>query len=142
MDNPSLRHYRAPQYKVFRVLDKVDQLRPYAQSIRILYQCKAGNSRYHTKNQEHKMTYWKVDFLNSAESVPKTHWFRNSHDAEQFCDRIPYSPYATSYYCREVRIPNQILDAARREALKRAEAIESSPVPEEADPLHALRIAC
>ena len=88
------------------------------------------------------MTYWKVDLLSPAAGVPKTHWFRNSYDAEQFCSRVPCSPYATSYYCREVRIPNQIIDAARREALKRAEAIESPPVPEEADPLHALRIAC
>ena len=87
------------------------------------------------------MTYWKVDLLNPAEGVPKTHWFRNSHDAEQFCDRIPCSLYATPYYCREVRIPNQILDAARRESLKRAEVIHSPPVPEEADPLQALRIA-
>ena len=68
------------------------------------------------------MTFWKVDLLKPAEGVPKTHWFRNSHDAEQFCDRIPCSPYANSYYCREVRIPNQILDAARREAQKRAAA--------------------
>jgi hypothetical protein len=88
------------------------------------------------------MTYWKVDLLKPAEGVPKTHWFRNSHDAERFCDRIPCSPYATSYYCREVRIPNQILDAARREALKRAATIKAPPVPEEADPLQALRIAC
>ena len=88
------------------------------------------------------MTYWKVDLLKPAEGVLKTHWFRNSHDAELFCDRIPCSPYATSYYCREVRIPNQILDAARREALKRANAIKAPPAPEEADPLQALRVAC
>ena len=88
------------------------------------------------------MTYWKVDLLKPAEGVPRTHWFRNSHDAELFCDRIPCSPYATSYYCREVRIPNQILDAARREALKRGNAIKAPPVPEEADPLQALRVAC
>ena len=76
------------------------------------------------------MTYWKVDLLKPAEGVPKTHWFRNSHDAEQFCDRIPCSPYATSYYCREVRIPNQILDAVRREALKRVNASKAPPAPE------------
>ena len=93
-------------------------------------------------NRDTKMTYWKVDLLNPALGVPKTHWFRNSHDAEQFCDRIPCSPYATSYYCREVRIPNQILDAARREALKRANASKAPPAPEEADPLQALRVAC
>ena len=92
-------------------------------------------------NRDTKMTYWKVDLLKPAEGVPKTHWFRNSHDAERFCDRIPCSPYATSYYCREVRIPNQILDAARREALKRVDAIKVPPVPEEADPLQALRIS-
>ena len=93
-------------------------------------------------NRDTKMTYWKVDLLNPSLGVPKTHWFRNSHDAEQFCDRIPYSPYATSYYCREVRIPDQILDAARREALKRVNAIGTPPAPEEVDPLHAFRIAC
>ena len=81
------------------------------------------------------MTYWKVDLLNPALGVPKTHWFRNSHDAEQFYDRIPCSPYATSYYCREVRLPDQILDAARREALKRLNAIKAPPAPEEADPI-------
>ena len=88
------------------------------------------------------MTHWKVDLLKPAAGAPKTHWFRNSHDAEQFCDRIPGSPYATSYYCREVRIPDQILDAARREALKRVNAIGTPPAPGEVDPLHALRIAC
>ena len=93
-------------------------------------------------NRDTKMTYWKVDLLKPAEGVPKTHWFRNSHDAEQFCDRIPCSPYATSYYCREVRLPDQILDAARREDLKRVNAIKAPPAPEEADPLLALRIAC
>ena len=94
------------------------------------------------RNRDTKMTYWKVDLLNPALGVPKTHWFRNSHDAEQFCDRIPCSPYATSYYCREVRLPDQILDAARREALKRVNAIKAPPAPEEADPLLALRVAC
>ena len=89
-----------------------------------------------------QMTFWKVDLLKPAEGVPKTHWFRNSHDAEQFCDRIPCSPYATSYYCREVHLPDQILDAARREALKRVNAIKAPPAPEEADPLLALRVAC
>ena len=123
-------------------MDKLDQDRTYALSVRILYQCEVGNSRYHTKKQGHKMTYWKVDLLRPAEGVPKTHWFRNSHDAEQFCDRIPCSPYATSYYCREVRIPDQILDAARREALKRVDAIKVPPAPEEVDPLRALRVAC
>ena len=98
--------------------------------------------RYHTKKLGHEMTYWKVDLLKPAEGAPKTHWFRNSHDAEQFCDRIPCSPYATSYYCREVRIPDQILDAARREALKRVGAIKVPPAPEEVDPLRALRVAC
>ena len=93
-------------------------------------------------NRNTKMTYWKVDLLKPAVGVPKTHWFRNSHDAELFCDRIPCSPYATSYYCREVRIPNQILDAARREALKRVNASKAPPAPEEADPLLALRVAC
>ena len=57
------------------------------------------------------MTYWKVDLLNPAEGVPKTHWFRNSHDAEQFCDRILSNPYATSYYCHGSP-SDQILDAA------------------------------
>ena len=94
------------------------------------------------RNRDTKMTYWKVDLLNPALGVPKTHWFRNSHDAEQFCDRIPCSPYATSYYCREVRLPDQILDAARREALKRVNASKAPPAPEEADPLRALRVAC
>ena len=94
------------------------------------------------RNRDTKMTYWKVDLLNPALGVPKTHWFRNSHDAEQFCDRIPCSPYATSYYCREVRLPDQILDAAKREALKRVNAIKAPPAPEEADPLLALRVAC
>ena len=93
-------------------------------------------------NRNTKMTYWKVDLLNPAEGVPKTHWFRNSHDAERFCDRIPCSPYATSYYCHEVRLPDQILDAARREAQKRVNAIEVPPAPEEVDPLQALRVAC
>lgn len=88
------------------------------------------------------MTYWKVDLLKPAEGVPKIHWFRNSHDAQQFCGRIPSSPYAISYYCHEVRIPDQILDAARREALRRIGAIKAPPAPEELDPLHALRIAC
>ena len=87
------------------------------------------------------MTFWKVDLLKPAEGVSKTHWFRNSYDAERFCDRIPYSPYAASYYCREVRIPNQILDAARREASERVNAIKAPPAPEEVDPLQALRIA-
>ena len=94
------------------------------------------------RNRDTKMTYWKVDLLNPALGVPKTHWFRNSHDAEQFCDRIPCSPYATSYYCREVRLPDQILDAAKREALKKINAIEAPPAPEEAGPLQALRIDC
>jgi hypothetical protein len=87
------------------------------------------------------MTYWKVDLLKPEEGVPKNHWFRNSYDAEQFCSRVPCSPYATSYYCREVRIPNQIVDAARREALKRVEAIKAPQEPEEVDPLHAFRVA-
>ena len=86
------------------------------------------------------MTYWKVDLLKPAEGVPKTHWFRNSHDAERFCDRIPCSPYAISYYCQQVCIPNQILDVARREVLKRANAIVAPPAPEEADSLQSLTI--
>ena len=93
-------------------------------------------------HRDPKMTYWKVDLLKPEEGVPKTYWSRNSYDTEQFCSRVPCSPYATSYYCREVRIPSQIIDAARREVLKRVEAIQSPPEPEEADLLHAFRVAC
>ena len=55
------------------------------------------------------MTFWKVDYLSSEDNTTLTRWFRNSRDAESFCDSLPGSIYSTNYYCREVVIPNNVL---------------------------------
>ena len=70
------------------------------------------------------MTFWKVDLLKPAEGIPEIHWFRNSRDAESFCDRIPGSIYETNYYCREVEIPRHVLEFVRQEVIRRAKAAE------------------
>ena len=60
------------------------------------------------------MTFWKVDYRTPEESSTQTRWFRNSRDAEVFCDSIPGTLYDTNYYCREVNLPDNVLAAAER----------------------------
>ncbi len=60
------------------------------------------------------MTFRKVDFRAPEQSVILTRWFRNSCDAEVFCDSIPGGLYDTNYYCQEVDLPNNILAAVER----------------------------
>ena len=60
------------------------------------------------------MTFWKVDYRTPEESSTLTRWFRNSRDAEVFCDSIPGDFYDTNYYCREVELPDNVLAAAER----------------------------
>ena len=60
------------------------------------------------------MTFWKVDYRTPEESSTQTRWFRNSRDAEAFCDSIPGTLYDTNYYCREVNLPDNVLAAAER----------------------------
>ena len=75
------------------------------------------------------MTFWKVDYRTPEESSILTRWFRNSRDAEVFCDSIPGTFYDTNYYCREVNLPDNVLAAAER--LWRSTPIFTSvpPVP-------------
>ena len=60
------------------------------------------------------MTFWKVDYRTPEESSTQTRWFRNSRDAEAFCDSIPGTLYDTNYYCREVNLPDNVLAATER----------------------------
>ena len=60
------------------------------------------------------MTFWKVDYRTPEESSILTRWFRNSRDAEVFCDSISGGLYDTTYYCREVELPDNVLAAAER----------------------------
>ncbi len=60
------------------------------------------------------MTFWKVDYQTPEDSSTLTRWFRNSRDAEVFCDNIPRGLYDTNYYCREVNLPDSVLAAAER----------------------------
>ncbi len=64
------------------------------------------------------MTLWKVNYYSSKGNVIRSRWFRNSRDAESFCDSIPSSPYATNFYCREVLVPEDVLNTA--ECLRQA----------------------
>ena len=85
------------------------------------------------------MTFWKVDYLSSEANTTLTRWFRNSRDAESFCDGIPGSIYSTNYYCREVVIPNNVLVAAER--LWKASPIAKAVPPVPAPVANAYRLA-
>ena len=58
------------------------------------------------------MTLWKVNYYSSKGNVIRSRWFRNSRDAESFCDIISSNPYETNSYCREVLVPEDVLNAA------------------------------
>ena len=91
------------------------------------------------------MTFWKVDLLKPAEGIPEIHWFRNSRDAESFCDRIPGSIYETNYYCREVEIPRHVLEFVRQEVIRRAkeaEQLEKVSASGHVDARQDLKLAC
>ncbi len=91
------------------------------------------------------MTFWKVDLLKADAGTQRTHWFRNSSDAAFFCDSVSGDMYETAYYCREVSLPNVVIEAAERQA--RAKAQKVVPFVEHADqlgvtdPLASMRIA-
>ena len=90
------------------------------------------------------MTFWKVDLLKADAGTQRTHWFRNSSDAALFCDSVSGDIYEIAYYCREVSIPNVIVDAARRQAHAKfqqaAELTRPAVLNEMTDPLASLRI--
>ncbi len=77
------------------------------------------------------MTFWKVDYRTPEESLTLTRWFRNSCDAEVFCDSISGGLYDTTYYCREVDLPDNILAAAER-------LWQSSPIFKKVPPVAAV----
>ena len=91
------------------------------------------------------MTFWKVDLLKADAGTQRTHWFRNSSDAALFCDSVSGDIYENAYYCREVSIPNVVIDAAERQARAKAQAVvprtRQQPQAEVADPLASMRIA-
>ena len=91
------------------------------------------------------MTLWKVDLLRADAGTQRTHWFRNSSDAALFCDSVSGEMYENAYYCREVSIPNVMLEAAERHAWAKAQSVvpfvEQSQHLEVADPLASMRIA-
>ena len=91
------------------------------------------------------MTFWKVDLLKADAGTQRTHWFRNSSDAALFCDSVSGDIYENAYYCREVRIPNVVLDAAERQAQAKAQAVvpltRQDQQAEVADPLASMRLA-
>lgn len=125
---------------VFRVLDKpfTDRTRHFV--VRILWSGELVSSPNTTSNtREITMTFWKVDYLSSEDNTTLTRWFRNSRDAEVFCDGIPGSIYSTNYYCREVVIPNNVLIAAER--LWKASPIAKAVPPVPAPVANAYRLA-
>ena len=91
------------------------------------------------------MTFWKVDLLKADAGTQRTHWFRNSSDAALFCDSVPGEMYENAYYCREVSLPNVVIDAAERQARAKAQTVvpfvERADQLEVADPLASMRIA-
>jgi hypothetical protein len=91
------------------------------------------------------MTFWKVDLLKADAGTQRTHWFRNSSDAALFCDSVSGDMYENAYYCREVSIPNVVIDAAERQARAKAQTVvprtRQQPQAEVADPLASMRIA-
>ena len=91
------------------------------------------------------MTFWKVDLLKADAGTQRTDWFRNSSDAALFCDSVSGDIYENAYYCREVRIPNVVLDAAERQAQAKAQAVvpltRQDQQAEVADPLASMRLA-
>ena len=91
------------------------------------------------------MTFWKVDLLKADAGTQRTHWFRNSSDAALFCDSVSGDMYENAYYCREVSIPNVVIDAAERQARAKAQAVvprtRQQPQTEVADPLASMRLA-
>ena len=91
------------------------------------------------------MTFWKVDLLNADAGTQRTHWFRNSSDAALFCDSVSGDMYENAYYCREVSLPNVVIDAAERQAQAKAQTavpfVEHADQLEVADPLASMRIA-
>ncbi len=91
------------------------------------------------------MTFWKVDLLKADAGTQRTHWFRNSSDAALFCDSVAGDMYENAYYCREVSLPNGVIEAAERQARAKAQTVvpfvERADQLEVADPLASMRIA-
>ena len=91
------------------------------------------------------MTFWKVDLLKADAGTQRTHWFRNSSDAALFCDSVSGDMYENAYYCREVSLPNVVIEAAERQAQAKAQTampfVEYADQLEVADPLASMRIA-
>ena len=91
------------------------------------------------------MTFWKVDLLKANAGTQRTHWFRNSSDAALFCDSVAGDMYENAYYCREVSLPNGVIEAAERQARAKAQTVvpfvERADQLEVADPLASMRIA-
>ena len=91
------------------------------------------------------MTFWKVDLLKADAGTQRTHWFRNSSDAALFCDSVSGDLYESAYYCREVSLPNGVIEAAERQARAKAQTVvpfvEQPQQYEVADPLASMRIA-
>ncbi len=91
------------------------------------------------------MTFWKVDLLKADAGTQRTHWFRNSSDAALFCDSVSGDMYESAYYCREVSLPNGVIEAAERQARAKAQTVVPFVVQpqqyEVADPLASMRIA-
>lgn len=91
------------------------------------------------------MTFWKVDLLKADAGTQRTHWFRNSSDAALFCDSVSGDMYENAYYCREVSLPNGVIEAAERQAQAKAQTavpfVEHAGQLEVADPLASMRIA-
>ena len=91
------------------------------------------------------MTFWKVDLLKADAGTQRTHWFRNSSDAALFCDSVAGDMYENAYYCREVSLPNGVIEAAERQARAKAQTVvpfvERADQLEVSDPLASMRIA-
>ena len=83
-----------------------------------------------------EMTFWKVDLADAG--TQRTHWLRNSSDAALFCS-VSGDMYENAYYCREVSLPNVVIEAAERQAQAKAQTavpfVEHADQLEVADPL-------
>ena len=91
------------------------------------------------------MTFWKVDLLKADAGTQRTHWFRNSSDAALFCDSVSGDIYENPYYCREVSLPDVVIEAAQRHARAKAQTVvplkPEYQQAEVADPLASMRLA-
>ncbi len=91
------------------------------------------------------MTFWKVDLLKADAGAQRTHWFRNSSDAALFCDSVSGDMYENAYYCREVSLPDVVIEAAQRHAQAKAQTVVPLKTEyqqaEVADPLASMRLA-